>query len=501
MLKRITAAEAAALIKNGDNLGLSGFTPAGTAKAVTRELAVIAKREIEAGKEFKVGILTGASTGQSTDGVLAEVGAIKYRAPYTTNPSFRKHVNAGEIAYNDIHLSQMAQEVRYGFLGQVDWAIIEVCDIEELGERTRIYLTSAGGIAPTVSRLAKNGIILELNAFHSKNAKYLHDVYEPKDPPLREPIMITKVSDRIGKPYIELDTTRIVGVVECDLADEARAFKDNDPVTDNIGFRVAEFLVSEMKRGIIPSTFLPLQSGVGSTANAILGALGHDKAVPDFNVYTEVLQDSIVGLMMDGRVKQASTCSLTVSNECLKQVYDNIDLFKDRLTIRQSEISNSPEVIRRLGVIAINTAIECDIYGNTNSTHICGTKMMNGIGGSGDFERNAYISIFTCPSVAKNGMISSIVPFVSHQDHSEHDVNIIVTEQGIADLRGKSPIQRARAIIENCAHPDYKQLLWDYLKISSTGQTHHNLRAAFAMHDTFLKKGDMHLTDFAEYSK
>lgn len=501
MLKRISAVEAASLIKNGDNLGLSGFTPAGSPKAVTRALAELIKPEIEAGKEFKVGLFTGASTGQSTDGVLAEIGAIKYRAPYTTNPTFRKNVNLGQIAYNDIHLSQMAQEIRYGFLGDVDWAILEVCDIEEMGDKTRVYLTSAGGISPTVARLAKNGVILELNAFHSKAAKQLHDVYEPKDPPLREPIMITKVSDRIGTPYLEIETNRIVGVVECDLPDEARAFSESDAVTDNIGARVAEFLVSEMRRGIIPSSFLPLQSGVGSTANAILAALGQDKNVPDFNVYTEVLQNSIVGLMMEGRVKQASTCSLTVSNDCLKQIYDNIDLFKDRLTIRQSEISNSPEVIRRLGIIGINTAIEVDIYGNANSTHICGTKMMNGIGGSGDFERNAFLSIFTCPSVAKGGLISSIVPFVSHQDHSEHDVNIIVTEQGIADLRGKSPIERAHAIIENCAHPDYKQLLWDYLKISKMGQTQHNLNAALALHDTFLRKGDMHLTDFAEYVK
>jgi acyl-CoA hydrolase len=240
---------------------------------------------------------------------------------------------------------------------------------------------------------------------------------------------------------------------------------------------------------------------VGSTANAILGALGQDKNVPDFNIYTEVLQDSVVGMMLDGRVKDASACSLTVTNECLKQVYDNMDYFKKHLTLRQSEISNSPEVIRRLGVIAINTAIECDIYGNANSTQISGTKMMNGIGGSGDFERNAYISIFTCSSVAKGGNISAIVPFVSHQDHSEHDVNVIATEQGVADLRGKCPMQRAQLIIENCVHPDYKQLLWDYLKIAKGGQTHHYLPAAFAMHDTLARKGDMRLTDFAEYIK
>jgi len=497
---RITAAEAAALIKNGDNIGLSGFTPAGTAKAVTKELAKLAAAEHEAGREFKVGLFTGASTGQSTDGDLSNAQAIRYRAPYTTNGDFRKHVNAGEIAYNDIHLSQMAQELRYGFLGEVDWAILEVCDIDEGEQTCRAYLTAAGGISPTIARMAKH-VILELNKFHSPEAKHLHDVYEPLDPPCRKPIPIERVNDRIGTTYVEIDTRKIVGVVECDIPDEARAFKEGDPTTDTIGHNVSRFLVNDMKRGVIPSTFLPLQSGVGSTANAILGALGQDESVPNFNIYTEVLQDSVVGMMLEGRVKEASACSLTVSNDCLKQIYDNIDYFKQHLILRPSEVSNSPEVIRRLGVIAINTAIEVDIYGNANSTHICGTRMMNGIGGSGDFERNAYISIFTCPSTAKGGLISSIVPFVSHQDHSEHDVNVIVTEQGVADLRGKSPAQRAHEIIENCAHPDYKPLLREYLRIAKCGQTCHNLPAAFAFHDTLSRKGDMRKTDFSEYVK
>lgn len=496
----MTAAEAAALIKNGENIALSGFTPSGAAKAVTKELAKIAEAEHAAGREFQVGIFTGASTGQSTDGDLANAQAIRYRAPYTTNPDFRKHVNMGEIAYNDIHLSQMAQELRYGFMGRVDWAILEVCDFEECGDTCRAYLTSAGGISPTAARLAKH-VILEHNTFHSTGAKLLHDVYELQDPPLRQPIPLTGVGDRIGKPYVEIDAKKIVGVVECHIPDEARAFKDLDPVTTKIGMNVAEFLVADMHRGIIPQSFLPLQSGVGSTANAILAALSQDKNVPDFNIFTEVLQDAVVDMMLEGRVKDASACSLTVTNESLMKVYDNIDYFKNHLTLRQSEISNSPELIRRLGVIAINTALEVDIYGNANSTHISGVKMMNGIGGSGDFERNAYISIFTCPSVAKGGLISSVVPFVSHQDHSEHDVNVIVTEQGVADLRGKSPMQRAECIIENCAHPDYRQLLWDYLKIAKGGHTKHCLPAAFAMHDTLGRKGDMRLTDYAEYVK
>ena len=206
-----------------------------------------------------------------------------------------------------------------------------------------------------------------------------------------------------------------------------------------------------------------------------------------------------INLIKEGRIKFGSTCSLSVTNDCLQDIYDHMDFFRDKLVLRPSEISNCPEVVRRLGVISMNTAIEADIYGNVNSTHICGTKMMNGIGGSGDFTRSAYISIFSCPSTAKGGCISSIVPMVSHQDHSEHSVNVIITEQGIADLRGKSPMERAKEVIEHCAHPDYKQLLWDYLKIATKGHTSHSLAAALGMHQVFLNKGDMRLTDWGDF--
>ncbi|RGN51321.1 MULTISPECIES: acetyl-CoA hydrolase/transferase family protein [unclassified Bacteroides] len=494
-LKFITAEEAAGLVNHGDNIGISGFTPAGTAKAVTAALAKKAEEEHLKGNPFQIGIFTGASTGESCDGVLSRAKAIRYRAPYTTNADFRKAVNNGEIAYNDIHLSQMAQEVRYGFMGKVKLAIIEACEVTPDG---KIYLTAAGGIAPTVARLADK-VVVELNAAHSKNMMGMHDVYEPLDPPYRREIPIFKANDRIGQPYIQIDPAKIVGVIETNMPDEARSFTAPDPVTDLIGQNVADFLAADMKRGIIPSTFLPLQSGVGNIANAVLGALGRDKTIPAFEMYTEVIQDAVIGLMRQGRVKFGSTCSLTVTNDCLKSIYDDMDFFRDKFIIRPSEISNSPEIVRRLGVISMNTAIEADIYGNINSTHISGTKMMNGIGGSGDFTRNAYISIFTCPSVAKEGKISAIVPMVSHMDHSEHSVNILITEQGIADLRGKSPVERAKAIIENCAHPDYKNILWDYVHMSSKGHTPHCMSAALAMHDTLNKKGDMRLVNWSDY--
>ena len=437
---RMTAAEAASLIQNGEIIALSGFTPAGSPKAVTTELAKQTEEKHARGEEFRIGIITGASTGDSCDGTLTRAHAIKFRAPYTTNTDFRKAVNNGEINYTDIHLSQVAQRLRSGFLGHVTTAIVEACELTDDG---RIYLTAGVGLTPTIARLADR-IIIELNAAHSKRIIGMHDLYEMERPPYRRPIPIVRPSDRIGLPYIQVDPKKIVGVVEVNIPDEARGFSAPDPV--------------------------------------------------------EVIQNSVITLIKEGRIKFGSTCSLSVTNDCLDDIYQNMDFFAHKLVLRPSEISNCPEVIRRIGVITMNTAIEADIYGNVNSTHICGTKMMNGIGGSGDFTRSAYISIFSCPSTAKGGCISSIVPMVSHLDHSEHSVNVIITEQGIADLRGKSPMERAQAVIENCAHPDYKQLLWDYLKISTKGQTSHSLSAALGMHQVFLKKGDMRLTDWADFA-
>lgn len=494
---RMTPVEAASLIKDGEILGLSGFTPAGSPKAVTAALAQLSAERHARGEHFQVGIITGASTGDSCDGVLSRTDSIRFRAPYTTNVDFRKAVNSGKIHYTDIHLSQVAQRLRSGFLGHVTTAIIEACELTDDG---RVYLTAAGGISPTIARLADR-VIIELNEAHSKQMIGVHDVYEMERPPYRRPIPIVRPSDRIGLSYVQVDPAKIVGVVEVNLPDEARSFQEPDPITDRIGQNVADFLAADLKRGIIPSTFLPLQSGVGNIANAVLGALGRDTSIPPFEMYTEVLQNSVIKLIKEGRVKFGSTCSLTVTNDCLQEIYENMDFFRHKLVLRPSEISNSPEVVRRLGVISMNTAIEADIYGNVNSTHICGTKMMNGIGGSGDFTRSAYISIFTCPSTAKGGCISSIVPMVSHQDHSEHSVNVIITEQGVADLRGKCPMERAQTIIEQCAHPDYKQLLWDYLKISAKGQTSHCLSAALGMHQVFMAEGDMRLTQWGKFVK
>lgn len=486
-LPKLTAEEAVQAIQHQNTVAFSGFTPAGTPKAVPRALAARAMAEHSAGREFKVNVITGASTGPSVDGALAKAHAIGFRTPYQSDPDLRKSINEGETRFFDMHLSRLPQDVRYGFLGPVHCAIIEACDVTSYGE---IVLTSSVGAAPTFCNKAEK-VIVELNRYHPQFLRGAHDIYEPFDPPLRSDIPVFEPSDRIGKPTITIDPAKILGVVENNQPDETGGFRDLDGTTMRIGQNVADFLASEIRRGLIPPSFLPIQSGVGETANAVLKAMGQHKDIPPFQMWTEVIQDAVIALMQQEKVTFASGCSLTVPPATLQGIYKDWEFYRTRLTLRPQEITNNPEIVRRLGVISINTAIEVDLSGNVNSTHILGRNIMNGIGGSADFARNAFLSMFICPSTTKGGKISTIVPLVSHLDSSEHSVSVIVTDQGVADLRGKSPCERARTMIRNCAHPDYRAQLEDYLSMSGRTHTPQSLTAAFAMHAKFAADGDM----------
>ena len=496
----MTAQEAAALVCHGDLLGIGGFGPAGSPKCIPPAIAEKATAEHAAGRPFKVDVVTGASIGASCDGTLAAADAIDRRLPFSVNPDIRKAYNARRVRYTDLNLSDNASHLRQGITGQVDWAIIEACDVQEVRGKYRIYLTAGIGIAPTICRLARKGIFIEINSWHSTKLIGMHDIYEIEDPWFRAPIRITQPIEHIGLPFIEVDAERITGIVECHLPDEARTMTPSTEVTQQIGQNMADFLVWNMQMGYIFKNKLTLQSGVGSGANAVLGALGSCPEVPNFNIYTEVLQEEPLRLIREGRVVAASTGALTISSEHLKDLYANINEFRGRLLLRPSEISNCPEIIARLGICSMNTAIEVDIYGHVNSTKIGGSMMMNGVGGSADFTCNAMLSTFTCSSTTKNGCISSIVPFCSHVDHTEHYVDAIITEYGVADLRNKCATEKAEALIA-IAHPDYRPLLRDYMQLAMQrgGHTPHMLPASFAMHDTYLRKGDMRLTDWREY--
>ncbi len=486
--------EAAALIKNDMTVAFSGFTPAGAPKVVSRAVAAKAKAEHEAGRPFKIAVISGASTSDKLDGELARASAVKWRTPYQSNKDLRAADNAGTYDYFDMHLSVLAQQLRAGFFGKINVAIIEAAEVTPEGE---IVLTSGVGLSPTIARLADT-IIIELNSIYPAAMRGMHDLYEPADPPFRQPIPLTSPKDRIGVPTLKVDPKKIAGIVKSSDTAGVKPFAALTEETVKVGQNVCDFLSSELKCGRIPKEFLPIQSGVGNIANAVMSALGKATDIPPFMMYTEVIQDAVIDLIDQGKITFASGCSLTVSKETIGRIFNDLDRYKKCLVLRPEEISNNPEIVRRLGLITLNTPIEVDIFGNVNSSHITGTKMMNGIGGSGDFTRNGFLSIFACPSTTKEGKISTIVPNVTHVDHSEHSVSAIVTEWGVADLRGLSPRQRAKCIIENCAHPDYRPQLLAYLELANgKGHTPMTLSKAFRMHEQFLKTGSMRDVDWS----
>ncbi|MBM4764501.1 acetyl-CoA hydrolase/transferase family protein [Bacillus sp. B15-48] len=478
----VSPEEAASWIEDGMTLGLSGFTRAGDVKAVPFALVDRAKQE-----PLKVNVYTGASLGSDVDKLFAEAGILGKRLPFQADPTMRKGINNGDFLFVDQHLSHTAELIRADVM-PIDVAILEAVSITEDG---MIIPTTSIGNSLSFALNAKF-IIVEINLSQTEQLEGLHDLYEPGKQGNRDPISLTKPNDRIGTQGIKVDVDKIKGIVFTNQADSPSTIVAPDSETKVMAEHLLNFLRKEIDAGRLTERLAPLQSGIGSVANAVLHGM-IESEFEDLEVYSEVLQDAVFDLMDAGKVSFASCCSITLSESKMKEVFSNFEKYRDRLIMRPQEISNHPEIIRRLGLISINTALELDIYGNVNSTHVLGTKMMNGIGGSGDFARNARLAIFVTKSIAKDGNISSIVPFVSHVDHTEHDVDVIVTEQGYADLRGLAPRERVELIIENCAHPMYRDQLREYYQEALTrgGQTPHVLEKAFSWHTNFANHGTM----------
>src|SRR5512135_2932812 len=486
------AEEAAKLIPNGAVVGMSGFTGAGYPKAVSVALAKRALDERLRGKPYRLNVLTGASTGPEQDTAMSVVDAQAFRFPYQGDAATREKINAGAMEYQDMHLSHVGTLVRYGYYGKVDFALIEVTKIRDDG--SLIYSSSCGGNNVYLEHAEK--IILEVNSWQDERLEGMHDNFSvaPQHGE-RTPIPILRTEDRVGSPYQKIDLNKVVAIVETNCPDRNAAFKAPEEVHKKIAQHILDFLDGEVKAHRLPKSLTPLQSGVGNIANAVLVGLNEGN-FENMTSYTEVIQDGMLDLLDSGKLTVASATAFSVSPEGQERFNKNIDRYRKQIILRPQEVSNHPEVIRRLGCIAMNGFVEADIYGHVNSTHIVGKCIENGIGGSGDFARNSAYTIFMAPSTAKGGRISSIVPFASHIDHTEHDVSGIVTEYGFADLRGKSPKQKAKEVIEKCAHPDWRPILWDYVKRAmknpSAGlHSPHMFSEAFAFHTRYLQTGDM----------
>ncbi|BCD85486.1 CoA-transferase [Pseudomonas solani] len=481
--KVMSAAEAASLIEDGMTIGMSGFTRAGEAKAVPRALAERAKQQ-----PLQITLMTGASLGNDLDKQLTEAGVLARRMPFQVDSTLRKAINDGSVMFIDQHLSETVEQLRNHQLKLPDIAVIEAVAITEEGH---IVPTTSVGNSASFAIFAKR-VIVEINLAHDTNLEGLHDIYIPTYRPTRTPIPLTRVDDRIGATAIPIPPEKIAAIVFTEQPDSLSTVLPPDAETQAIADHLIAFFGREVEAGRLSNSLAPLQAGIGSIANAVMCGL-IDSPFQDLSMYSEVLQDSTFDLIDAGKLSFASGSSITLSARRNADVFGNLERYKDKLVLRPQEISNHPEVVRRLGIIGINTALEFDLYGNVNSTHVGGTKMMNGIGGSGDFARNAHLAIFVTKSIAKGGAISSVVPMVSHVDHTEHDVDILVTEQGLADLRGLAPRERARVIIDNCVHPDFRAALGDYFEraCAKGGHTPHLLREAMGWHINLEETGRM----------
>ena len=481
--KVMSAADAAALIQDGMTVGMSGFTRAGEAKAVPQALAERAKVS-----PLKISLMTGASLGNDLDKQLTEAGVLSRRMPFQVDSTLRKAINNGSVMFIDQHLSDTVEQLRNRQIKAVDLAVIECVAITEEGH---LILSTSVGNSASFAILAKE-VIVEINLAQPLELEGLHDIYIPSYRPTRLPIPVLKPDSRIGSHAVQIDPAKIVGIVISNQPDSHSTVLPPDEETQAIASHLVEFFKSEVRAERLTNSLMPLQAGIGTIANAVMHGL-LDSPFHDMTMYSEVLQDSTFDLFDSGKLIFASGSSITLSAAKHDEVFNKLEHYKPQLVLRPQEISNHPEVIRRLGIIGINTALEFDLYGNVNSTHVCGTRMMNGIGGSGDFARNAHLAIFVTKSIAKGGAISSVVPMVSHVDHTEHDVDILVTEQGLADLRGLAPRERARVIIDNCVHPDYREALNAYFAAACKigGHTPHVLREALSWHINLEETGRM----------
>uniref|UniRef100_A0A0G4GE14 Acetyl-CoA hydrolase n=1 Tax=Chromera velia CCMP2878 TaxID=1169474 RepID=A0A0G4GE14_9ALVE len=508
--------------KDGMYLGWSGFTGVGYPKMTPVALADHVENNNLAGK-MRFNVFVGASTGAETEDRWARLDMVDRRYPHQVGKNIAKGINEGRIRFADKHLSMFPQDLVYGYYSRdkpggamhvdpaaprlptperlprerpIDIAIVEATAITEDCE---IIPGASVGATPELVRAAEK-VIIEVNTA-IPSFEGLHDIVTEPLPPYRDPINITSPEDRVGTLGIPVDPDRIVAIIESDRPDNTGPNAPQDEASKQIAGHLIDFLEHEVKVGRLPPKLSPLQSGIGNIANAVIGGLA-DAPFANVTVYTEVIQDTFLDFFAAGKLDFASATSIRFSPEGFERFYQDWEDLKGRLLLRPQSISNSPEVIRRIGCIAMNTPVEFDIYGHANSTCVMGSKMLNGLGGSGDFLRNSRLSIMHSPSVRPKGKdptaITCLVPMCSHVDQTEHDLDVIVTEQGLADLRGLCPRDRAQEIIQKCAHPVYKPLLEEYYRLAldrclKKGAAHepHMLDKAFKMFLNLEEKGTM----------
>ena len=462
-------------------VAMSGYAMAGYPKAIPE---VLVQRR-QSGEDLSIGLITGANV-PWLDETLGADNTISRRAPMVASRTLATQANDGSLSYVEQQMSRMPRLLRSGSFGAIDVAVVEALGFGEGGD---LIPSSSIGMTHHLMDAAKE-IIVEINTAQPEVLKALHDIYVPAAAPDTQPIPLVRTNQRIGRSGIPVDPNKIRYIVETDIPERMGSQPSGTAETENIADHLFNFLERETGRagGHLP----PIQTGFGSLADSIADGF-RQSGFRNLQFFCGGITEPVLELLASGKATALSTGGLGIS-ERVEQILNDTPDLSDHLVIRNGDITNSAEVIGRLGLVALNTGIEIDIYGNVNSSHVAGSRVVNGIGGGATFAQNAGLSVILIPSTAKGGAISNIVPMVSHQDIGEHDVDIVVTEHGIADLRGLDEGERADAIVTHCASEAYRGQLKAYLQAARNqcGGHHPQLpEAAFGWYRRLKEEGTM----------
>lgn len=411
-----TADEAVACVERGQRV----FIGTGCGEPQTLLRALIGRADHLADNEFIQTISLGLVP------YAEERFTDKFRLnAFFIGPNVRNAVNEGRSDYTPVYLSEISRLIEAGKI-PIDVALIQVSPPDEHG-----YCSLGVSVDITKSAAeASDVVIAQVNQ------------YMPRV---------------LGDSFIHIsDIDYVVEAHEPLL--EWRADDGESPEEiDRIGRFVAE-LVDD------GST---IQTGYGSIPDAVMRHLKNKK---DLGVHTEMFSDGIIDLVESGVItgkKKTVHRGKIVASFCMgtKRLYDFIDN-NPVIEFHPSNYTNDPCLIGKHDkMVAINSALEVDLTGQVCADQL-GYMFYSGLGGQVDFMRGAARSkggkpIIALPSTAQGGKVSRIVPRLSEGagvTTTRGDVHYVVTEYGVAELHGKSIMQRALAMI-NIAHPKFREEL------------------------------------------
>jgi|OSPMetMinimDraft_2_1075162.scaffolds.fasta_scaffold00468_5 acyl-CoA hydrolase len=471
--KIVDPMEAVNFIPKRGVLAFAGMAGTAYPKVIPRALAERVKND----KEFGYVILNGGSVGEDFDEAISKVNIMRRYPLGSSSERLRKEVNSRSFEVSDLWLFEFSRWIRFNVfkrrIGEIDVAVIEATAITEGGE---VIPSLSLDSAPSFVESAKK-VIIEVS-LKKPELSGIHDVYPFK---VGDLIPIRGVLDRIGEKGLKIPKGKIAAIVLSNYDDSEKIhYSKGEEIDLKVAENIISFLSGEIKEDEnLRGGRFTLQPGAGPIASLMSRRISELEV--ELGIWGEVASTSWLPTLSENvrGISSAVLYTLPGERKYREVLYNEFEEFKKKVVIRPYEIANNPQVILRFNHVVIQQAIEVDLFGNANITHI-GDNLYGGVGGSGDHTRPSYLTIIALPSITSSG-ISRIVPITTHVSLPGHDVDIVITEQGWADLRLLSPTERAKEIIDKCSHPKHKDWLWDYYSsiIKQRGHSPINIEKAF----------------------